>query len=117
MKTPNFYIPANSLFFYNYTYILLADSMANIHPRVEACEGRIATLEDNMDGRFREHESAISSLMGEQEEFPVDKSIICIGLKETPREDMYTRSCPGSSRVWTWSCECPGRQSKTTAVT
>ena len=68
---------------------VLSDSMANIHPRVEACEGRIATLEDNMDGRFREQESAISSLMGEQEEFPVDKSIICIGLKETAREDIH----------------------------
>ena len=55
--------------------------MANVEPRVESCELRIATLESNIDDHIRDNPHATP------EEFPVDTTLVCTGLRESSGEN------------------------------
>lgn len=66
--------------------------MDNIEPRVEICEGRIAKLEDDMDGRVTEIETAVENLEFVQEEYPVESTVVCIGLGEQVNENIGDRA-------------------------
>jgi hypothetical protein len=70
----------------------LTASMSNIGPRVEACETRISKLEDGMDDKFKDQEAALTSLINNQDDFPVETTLVCSGLKETAREDIYDKT-------------------------
>ena len=67
-------------------------SMANLSPRVEHCEHRIAKLEDDMDDKFKDQEATLTSIVKQQEDFPVDTTIVCTGLRETAHEDIYEKA-------------------------
>ena len=66
----------------------LNDSLGNINSRVDLCDERIARLEDNLDDRFKEQEHVLSSLKKDQD-FPVEKTLVCFGLPENDDEDIY----------------------------
>ena len=63
-------------------------SMENVVPRVEACESRIAKVEYDMDVRLSDHDKALQELLQEQDEYPVDRTLVCTGLPETTKEDI-----------------------------
>ena len=45
-----------------------------------------------MDDRFREQDLALRSLSMVQDEFPVDRSLVCTGLQETPSEGILEKA-------------------------
>ena len=53
-----------------------------VEPRVESCETRIAALEDNLDDHIRDSPHI------PPEEFPVDTTLVCSGLRADRREDI-----------------------------
>ena len=70
----------------------LNDKISNIDPRVTDCENRIARLEDNYDGKFAEHDEVLNSLLAKEDEFPIDKSLVCTGLTENATENIMTKT-------------------------
>ena len=70
----------------------LTISMSNIGPRVDDCETRISKLEDDMDDKFKDQEAALDSLVKQQDDFPVETTLVCSGLKETAHEDIHDKA-------------------------
>ena len=66
--------------------------VSNVDERVDECESRISTIEDNFDDKITSHEEAITTPMNEKGDFPVDRTLICIGLPETVREESYDKT-------------------------
>jgi len=64
----------------------LDDKLANVEPRVGDCEMRLAVVEDNLDENIREQKPVIP------EEFPVETTLVCSGLREDPREDIPVKT-------------------------
>ena len=67
-------------------------SMDNLGSRVETCESRIATLEDDMDGKLTDHEKALTDLMAQQDDFPVETTLVCAGLSESNDENIHDKA-------------------------
>ena len=60
--------------------------ITNMKPRLSDCEDRLAKIEDDMDDRFRDQENTLKILGAAQEDFPVDRTIVCTRLFESLRE-------------------------------
>ena len=67
----------------------LKTTIGSLNDRVGGVEARVTALEDNLDDKIRDQESAIKLLLDGQEDYPVDTTIICSGIKQEPREDIY----------------------------
>ena len=76
--------------------------MENVVPRLESCGSRIAKVEDDMDVRLSDHDKVLQELFQEQDEFPVDITLVWTGFPGTTRSR--------TSSMWTelWSVMGPG---------
>ena len=59
-----------------------------MEPRIGDCEIRISRLEDNN----AEHERAIEKLMENEDDYPVDKTLVCTGIAPSPSENLITKA-------------------------